>query len=102
MENITINHDVIAHTKIYYPDDLKQGNHIIIPSSNQDSQRSFRGNRGKELAEKSATTKLISSMKRYASKERFLKILDQIASTAMKIDSLEQNKGEDIFQIKEP
>lgn len=31
-------------------------------------------------------------MKRYASKERFLKILDQIASTAMK-ESIEFEKG---------
>ena len=40
--------------------------------------------------------KFIQSMKRYASKERFLKLLDQIAATAMK-ESIDMDPNSDDF-----
>lgn len=50
---------------------------------------------------KNVGSKLISSIKRYASKERFMKILDSIAANGMKESMDIENGGDEAARIRD-
>jgi hypothetical protein len=75
-----------------------------MPADRKGSQETFnemsKSDSQKSLVEAKHPQKLITSMKRYASKERFMKILDQIACTSIKETGDAENAGDDSL-IKE-